>query len=165
VATLDQLTANDGLRLRIRSMSTDDVETVLPIERKLQFHPWRPAHFLDSVRAGKLAVVLETADGPLATMVAYAVVSVGGGEAELLNIGVAPEYQRRGIARRLLEWLIDRIAARADTLFLEVRASNAGAIALYEAMGFNQVGLRPNYYPAAKGREDALIFARTLYED
>lgn len=146
-------------------MTSKDVEAVLAIERLLQFHPWRPAHFLDSIQAGKLTVVLEPVDRPLAEIVAYAVVSVGGGEAELLNIGVAPGYQRRGIARRLLEWLLDRIAARADTLFLEVRESNTGAIALYEALDFNQVGLRPNYYPAAKGREDALIFARTLDAD
>lgn len=152
----------DGARLSLRPMTPADLDSVLAIERRVQFHPWKPAHFTDSIAAGKLAVVLEDGACAPANIAAFAVVSVGGGEADLLNIAVAPEYQRRGLAGQLLEWLMREISARADTLFLEVRVSNTSAIALYEALDFNQVGIRPNYYPAAKGREDALIYARSL---
>ncbi|MCW8196147.1 ribosomal-protein-alanine N-acetyltransferase [Proteobacteria bacterium 005FR1] len=154
--------AADGSHLRLRAMTVADVEAVLALERRVQSHPWKPAHFTDSIIAGKLAVVLEPADGEPTDIMAFAVVSIGGGEADLLNIAVAPECQRRGIARALLECLMGEVGKLADTLFLEVRVSNTGAIALYEALDFNQVGVRPNYYPAAKGREDALIYARNL---
>ena len=73
-----------------------------------------------------------------------------------------PAFQRRGLGRQLLQHLIDELIKRdVLTLWLEVRASNLPAIALYEQLGFNQVSRRPNYYPTASGREDAILMALT----
>jgi ribosomal-protein-alanine N-acetyltransferase len=93
----------------------------------------------------------------------YGILSVAAGESHLLNICVRPEARSRGVGRKMLRHLI-AMARRhdADILFLEVRVSNAAARALYEQEGFNELGTRRSYYPHDKGREDALILARTL---
>ena len=97
------------------------------------------------------------------TLVAFAITQVVLDEATLFNIAVHPSFQRQGHGRHLLEQLIETLETRGiTTLWLEVRASNANAIALYEQLGFNEVSLRRNYYPAANGREDAVIMALPL---
>lgn len=156
----------------IRRMQVEDFPNILPIENRVQSHPWKESHFTNCLQIGNETFVVVTGENDSAgkqraeVIVAFAVVSVGGGEAELLNIAVAPEYQRRGIARYLLESIVAAIKSRADNLFLEVRRSNLAAIELYENLQFNQVGERRNYYPAnnpkAGNREDALIYALTL---
>ena len=81
------------------------------------------------------------------------------GESDMMNIAVHPDYRRRGIARSLVEYLVRELANRgSECLTLEVRASNASAQALYEMLGFQQVGLRKNYY--RNPREDALILRK-----
>ena len=84
-------------------------------------------------------------------------------ESELLNIGVDPRFQQRGVAKAFLTEILTQLKGQADAMFLEVRLSNHKAIALYEGLGFNQVGVRPNYYNTARGREDALIYAIELH--
>ena len=80
-------------------------------------------------------------------------------EADMMNLAVLPEYRRMGIARTLVETLIDHLKQqKVRCLALEVRASNSPAIALYEGMGFSQVGRRPGYYQ--KPKEDALILRK-----
>lgn len=155
----EKLGEADGLALFVRPMTGLDLPAVISIEARVHEFPWRPMHFANCLEEGNPAFVVEEALGENFKIVAYALVSVGGREADLLNVAVAPERRRRGIARLLLKHVIARIAPRADTLFLEVRASNQAAIGLYEQLGFNQVGERPNYYPARQGREDALILA------
>ena len=81
------------------------------------------------------------------------------GESDMMNIAVHPDYRRRGIARSLVEYLIRELANRgSECLTLEVRSSNESAQALYEMLGFQQVGLRKNYY--RNPREDALILRK-----
>ena len=81
------------------------------------------------------------------------------GEADMMNLAVLPDYRRQGIGEKLVISLVERLLENAVTsLTLEVRASNAGAIALYEKLGFQQVGRRPNYYKNPK--EDALILRK-----
>lgn len=88
----------------------------------------------------------------------YLIASYGGGVADLLSIGVASGFQRRGIARQLLQSLLEQLPSQhVDELFLEVRRSNTSAIGLYHQCGLQQVGVRKGYYPAADGREDALV--------
>lgn len=152
--------AADGLRYTIRPMVDADLPEILAIEQRAHSHPWRAEHFENCLKAGYLALVVYPPAG--AGPVAYALASAGGGQADLLNIVVAPEAQRRGIARSLLLFLLGLLGDSVDSVFLEVRASNHGAIRLYEEMGFNQVGLRRDYYPAADGREDALVLALAL---
>ena len=81
------------------------------------------------------------------------------GEADMMNLAVAPEYRRKGIAEKLVMELVESLRQRqVSSLTLEVRASNAPAIALYEKLGFTQVGRRPGYYRSP--REDALILRK-----
>ena len=81
------------------------------------------------------------------------------GETDMMNIAVAPNYRRQGVAEALIAQLVQRLKEKGNhCLTLEVRASNAAAIALYEKLGFSQVGRRPNYYRSPK--EDALILRK-----
>ncbi len=84
-------------------------------------------------------------------------------EAHLLNLSVAKDYQKQGLGRILLEYMI-QIAKnnQAANMFLEVRASNSSAIALYENLGFNEMAVRRGYYPAKHSREDAILMGLAL---
>jgi ribosomal-protein-alanine N-acetyltransferase len=85
------------------------------------------------------------------------------GEAHLLNLGIAHDWQSQGLGRKFLRHLIEVARVdRADMMFLEVRPSNAKAIQLYLSEGFNEIGMRRNYYPAASGREDAILMGLSL---
>ena len=93
----------------------------------------------------------------------HGVLSVAAGEAHLLNVCVHPDCQGNGFGRNIVEYLITRARqGEATTMFLEVRPSNQVACNLYEDLGFNEVGIRENYYPAYVGREDALVLAKEL---
>ncbi len=96
-------------------------------------------------------------------MAGYGIMSVGAGEAHILNVCIRDEYRCRGFARKMLLYLLDR--ARASGMyeaFLEVRPSNTAAANLYYSMGFEQVGVRRGYYQATVGREDAAVLRRVL---
>ena len=112
--------------------------------------------FADCLAAGHECRVALAASGAL---VAYGVLSLAAGEATLLAMAVAPRWQRAGHGRALARHMIGRARlGGAGTVFLEARASNAGAIGLYRSLGFVDVGRRPRYYPAPAGaREDARV--------
>lgn len=150
--------ASSPLAVHLRPMTLADLPSVLRIEQAVQSHPWRESHFVNCLQQSGFALVAVNE----ANLVGYGLVSQGGGEADLLNLAVVAECQGRGVATQLLRRLISHAATVADTLFLEVRESNGSAQALYEKMGFNQVGERPNYYPAQRGREAAFIYALSL---
>jgi ribosomal-protein-alanine N-acetyltransferase len=116
-------------------------------------------NFADSLKAGYSMWVRE-ADGDI---IGYYVMTAAGGEAHLLNLTIAPSWRRHGLGRDLLEHCVVRAADhKADDLFLEVRTSNAAAIALYRSSGFVDLAVRRGYYPARDGREDALIMRKAL---
>ena len=93
----------------------------------------------------------------------YAVLMVALDEAHLLNFAVASEWQSQGIGRAFLGHMIQVAKdAGAQIVYLEVRPSNNAARHLYRKMGFQQIAIRPEYYPAASGREDALFLGLTL---
>jgi ribosomal-protein-alanine N-acetyltransferase len=96
-------------------------------------------------------------------MAGYTVVAIAAGEAHLLNLSVAAPWQRRGIGREILEFAL-RLARDygARKVILEVRPSNAAALALYAAGGFAEIGVRRGYYPAGDSREDAIVLELTL---
>ena len=164
----DQVVCRDGgvagrdelpVGVSARPMTAADLERVMAIEELAYPHPWSIGNFADSLAAGYDAWVFEDEHG----WVGYAILMWAIDEAHLLNLCVAPELQRRGLGRRLLQWLIDDVAARgAGTMLLEVRPSNLAARALYLASGFATVGLRKGYYPAGAEREDALVMSRSL---
>jgi ribosomal-protein-alanine N-acetyltransferase len=144
---------------QIRSMRRSDLAQVAAIEQSAYEFSWSPGIFRDCLRAGHTCWVLESGD----EIMGYGVLSTGAGEAHVLNVCVAPAYQGQGHGRRLLRRLLD--TARwygAERVFLEVRPSNVAAQTLYESAGFNEIGRRPNYYPARVGREDAVVMAMDL---
>ncbi len=146
----------------IRPMRHEDLAHVSDIERRSYEFPWSHGVFRDCLLAGYQCVVLER-DGDLA---GYSILSVAAGEAHILNLCIEPAYRSRGYGARLL----DDILFRARTLsvreiFLEVRPSNANAIALYKKRGFHQVANRPAYYQSHEGREDAAVLSKKLTTD
>lgn len=149
-------------KLNYRPMQEQDLSAVMAIEQLSYQHPWTSGIFQDCLKAGYSCWLLEEG----VEMLGYGVISAAVGEAHLLNLCIHPAHQGRGLGRSLLEHLL-KIARyyRAETLFLEVRPSNKAAYQLYVRMGFNEVGMRRNYYPAengGNGREDALIMALSL---
>ena len=143
----------------LRPMREADLPDVMAIEQRAYAFPWTQGVFRDCLLANHPAWVLAQ-DGEL---IGYAVLSVAADEAHVLNLCIAPEVQGRGHGRRLLRALLLLARRRgAQRVFLEVRPSNAPAIALYHDEGFNEIGRRPRYYPAKDGREDALVMALEL---
>jgi ribosomal-protein-alanine N-acetyltransferase len=144
----------------IRPMHEVDLDKVMAIEPHAYKHPWTKGIFRDCLRVGYSSWVIENEHGEID---GYGVMSVGVGEAHILNLTVAPEMQGQGLGKMLLNHFIERARDyHLDTLLLEVRPSNKTAIAIYDKAGFNEVGVRNNYYPAKNGREDALILALSL---
>lgn len=138
-----------------RAMRVDDLDRVMAVEAGAYSHPWSRGNFIDSLAAG-YDTELRLAEPD--RLIGYVVAMRGVAETHLLNITVAPAWQRRGHARALLARLVAQCRARADeALWLEVRQSNAAARALYADTGFAEVGLRRGYYPADRGREDAVV--------
>ncbi|MBO0638156.1 ribosomal protein S18-alanine N-acetyltransferase [Pantoea agglomerans] len=143
----------------ISLLTPDDLAQAFAIECRSHAFPWSEKTFASNQGERFINLRLDV-DGQMA---AFAITQVVLDEASLFNIAVDPAFQRRGLGRQLLQHLIDELIKRdVLTLWLEVRASNLPAIALYEQLGFNQVSRRPNYYPTASGREDAILMALTL---
>ena len=142
-----------------RPMCPNDLDRVLVIERSAYEFPWSRAIFLDCLRVGYGCWIMELGG----RTAGYGVMSLGAGESHILNLCIAPDLQRRGLGRDMLHHLLDiSRERRADTAFLEVRPSNLAARNLYAQAGFDDVGVRRNYYPARSGREDAIIMALAL---
>lgn len=151
---------NPGAEFPIRPMQESDLEDVLAIERRAYPFPWTAGILRDSLRAGYSCWIVEDESGAIR---AYAFLSMAAGEAHILNLCVDPDFQRRGLGRRLLDHLqFVAEAAGTELLLLEVRKSNAAAIALYLSAGFRKLGQRKNYYPAENGGEDAWLLGLDL---
>ena len=145
-----------------RPMRDGDLASVAALEAQIHAAPWTIGNFRDALAAGYAARVGER-DGRI---VAYGVLMLGPGEAQILNLSVVPEVRRQGLGRELLRYFVDDARwLHAGQIFLEVRASNLAAIALYETEGFAPVARRLSYYPGADveaPREDALVMRRSL---
>lgn len=143
----------------LRSMRIADLSVVTEIERSAYEFPWTFGIFRDCVHHGYACTVLEADD----IILGYGVMSVAVQECHLLNICVRPAEQRRGHGERIVSALLDMARERsAHVAFLEVRPSNEAAHRLYSRLGFNEIGVRPRYYPARGEREDAIVLAREL---
>ncbi|MGB5080978.1 MAG: ribosomal protein S18-alanine N-acetyltransferase [Burkholderiales bacterium] len=144
---------------RFEPMAEGDLRRVLEIEASIYAFPWTLGNFRDSLRAGYGCWVYR--DGR--ELIGYAVLVLAAGEAHLLNLSVAAHAQGRGHGGRLLGNVIGLARDRgAKLLFLEVRPSNDAGRRLYAAHGFRRVGVRRAYYPAHRGREDALVLSLDL---
>ncbi len=140
-------------------MTEADLREVFEIERAIYAFPWTPGNFRDSLRAGYSCWVYRDAED----LIGYAVLILAAGEAHLLNLSVAARVQSRGHGRSLLDNVVGVARERGTkVLFLEVRPSNEAGQRLYSGHGFTQVGVRRGYYPAQRGREDALVLSLPL---
>lgn len=144
---------------RFRRMMEGDLPAVEAIERAVYTHPWTVGNFSDSLTAGYHCWILEL-EGDVA---GYGVIMIAAGEAHLLNLSIAAPLQRRGLGGSFLRFVV-KLAQdyNAQTLYLEVRASNAAGRALYAQHGFVEIGVRRAYYPAGAGREDAVTMEKKL---
>jgi ribosomal-protein-alanine N-acetyltransferase len=140
-------------------MRESDLRAVLEIEESLYEFPWTLGNFRDSLRAGYACWVVREGR----RVIGYAVLMLAAGEAHLLNLSIAAHSQRRGHGRGLLHCLVQLAREqKSKLLFLEVRPTNQVGQRLYSGYGFKQIGVRRGYYPARKGREDALVLALDL---
>lgn len=145
--------------IKIRPMFAADLDAVIANEFTGYDFPWTRGVFSDCLKVGNQCWVLEQ-DGEI---LGHAIVTIGAGEAHLLNVCVRASEQGGGLGRELVMHALGRAhAAGADALFLEVRPSNNRAGQLYDSMGFNEVGVRKNYYPAHLGYEDARVLVLDL---
>jgi len=145
---------------QLRVMQASDLDAVLQVEQNAYTHPWTRAVFNDTLQAGYQAQMLLREQDVLG----YFVAMQGVDEVHLLNITVAPQYQMQGWAVVIMQALHTWArSVLAQWSWLEVRVSNARAIHLYQRFGYQQVGLRKNYYPAGHGRrEDAIVMSMQL---
>lgn len=141
----------------IRPMTAADVPSVAALEKLCFSDPWSVSSIASELDNPLSLWLVWEEDGAAA---AYLGVQRVPPQADVMNVAVSPTLRRRGIARALFAEL-ERRLPEIDELFLEVRASNSGAIALYRTLGFEQVGRRPNYY--LDPREDALILRKELF--
>jgi ribosomal-protein-alanine N-acetyltransferase len=146
-------------RVDLRPMHEFDIPVIAAIEKAAYQFPWSEGIFRDCLRVGYVCRVLDVG-GDLG---GYGIMSVGAGEAHILNVCIRDQFRSRGFARKVMVYLLERArAAGMSEAFLEVRPSNVAAARLYHSLGFEQVGIRRGYYQASVGREDAAVLRRVL---
>lgn len=161
MSSLPQAPARYGAPLTFAPMRANDVDEVSRVEDDAYPFPWTRGNFLDSLASGYVARIAREADGRLA---GYFLLMPAVDDMHLLNVTVRPDLQGCGIGRQLLDKVcaLTREAGIAAVL-LEVRPSNQNALSIYRHIGFTQIGLRRNYYPAAgQSREDAIVMRLEL---
>src|SRR5699024_4647953 len=142
-------------------MQAEDIESVLALEQQAFSHPWSRQLYVDALTSYECWLMYQGN-----RHVGHGMISRVFDDAHLLNIAMAVEQQGQGLGGQLLEHLMPRATERGCVAcFLELRASNQSAYRLYERFGFNEIGRRRDYYPAAGGNEDALVMVCTLFAD
>jgi len=142
-----------------REMQIDDLDAVIQIETVNFPFPWTAGNFKDSINSGHICLVLEIDQ----TLIGYTILMMVLDEAHLLNISVSSAWKGKGWGRYLLNHTMQISREQGGlNMFLEVRPSNVSAITLYESIGFNEMGVRPGYYPAHNGRENAVLMGVAL---
>ncbi len=146
-------------KLTFRVMEVSDLDCVVENETRSYAFPWTRGVFADCLRSRhECWVAIRESD-----VLGHGVLSVGAEEAHLLNVCVRRDEQGQGLGRQIVVHMLDRAARRgARVVYLEVRPSNRVAAALYASLGFVEIGLRRDYYPAELGNEDARVLSLTL---
>lgn len=149
----------EQIKPTVRPMREHDLARVHTIERRAYQFPWSVGVFTDCLRVGYSCWVISEDD----LMTGYGIMSIAVQECHILNLCIDPLQHRNGYATVLLAHMLGAaVGHQASIAYLEVRPSNVAAIRLYEQAGFNQVGLRTDYYPARDGREDAFVMSKQL---
>ncbi|MEL7401191.1 MAG: ribosomal protein S18-alanine N-acetyltransferase [Pseudomonadota bacterium] len=140
--------------MQLQPLSVQHFPSVMALELKAHSHPWSETN-MESALSRHRCWGLFDAD----CLLGFTIFSLVLDEAELLDCVIDPALQGRGLGNRLLELSLLELQGAAQRIYLEVRESNAPAIALYQNHGFVEVGIRRDYYPSVSGREDALLMA------
>jgi ribosomal-protein-alanine N-acetyltransferase len=145
--------------LVLRPMQESDLPIIMAIEERAYPYPWALANFKDCLKHNYDCWVYEQNEH----IIAYTVLMLVLDELSILNVCVNPFHQRQGLGAALLNTIENLAVERGMTnCFLEVRPSNKAALKLYQKQGFHEIGLRKRYYPAATGREDAIVMAKAI---
>ena len=153
------MTGNPHIK-HLRKMLTEDLDKVMQGELAAYPYPWTRINFEDCLRNNAYSCWVFEREN---LFCGHLVISAAVKEAHILNLCVYPVFQGKGWGRKILKEaeLIVR-EKQAETCFLEVRPSNKAGVYLYQTEGYNEIGLRKNYYPADNGREDAIVMAKSL---
>ena len=144
---------------KIHCLKIDDLDAIVKIENNCHLSPWSRKNFIDSHDAKNLFKVLKIEDD----IIGYYISLFAMDESQLLNITVKSESQQKGFGQLMLKNLFsDCRKAKITNIFLEVRKSNLSAIKLYEKNGFNEIGIRNNYYRNKGAKEDAILMGLVL---
>ncbi len=147
--------------MRLRPAVNSDIPALLTVEKAAASHPWSEALF-ESCFSDRYFNQLILSDS--GAVVGFYIAEFLAGDASLFDIAVHPSHQGQGLGRQLLLHFLQRgFELGAEQFFLEVRASNAPAIALYQSAGFIECCVRRNYYRSATGCEDAIVMMRAGY--
>lgn len=140
-------------------ITLSDFDVIYNIEKKAYPIPWSEKIMSSMVSGNEYKIKITYYD----KVVAYVFIMIALDESTVLNITVDPDYQSKGLGRKLLQYVKAELNKKGIiSIFLEVRESNRNALALYESEGFHEIDIRKNYYPTKKGREDAIIMACML---
>lgn len=146
-------------RLRLRPVTSSDLEDILAIEKVSYRYPWTPRFFLQELRVPCARSLLGMINGK---PVGYVIYWLLPSEIDIHNLAVHPDHRRQGIGRSLLQAVVDEAKhERRSRITLEVRKSNAAAQRLYESAGFVSQGIRKGYY--SDDGEDAVIMALEIH--
>ena len=147
--------------MSIRLMQESDLDAVMVNENAAYEFPWS-ASIMESNQKRHYCVVFEAPyeSAEQTKILGHAILSTVVDEASVLNIAVSPKAQRQHIGYQLMENILAHaVSKNCVEVFLEVRESNRPAFTMYHQFGFNEVGIRNNYYPSRQGREDAILLA------
>lgn len=170
----DHSSVGSEAELSFLPMQPADLDEVLKIESVSHIHPWTKGNFSDSLAAGHWAYCIrpqvdQVVKGSYldpSILWAYCILFPAVDELHLLNITVSPRLRKLGLGQRMMS-AIEGVAAqqKMPRIILEVRPTNTAALALYQRLGYEQIGIRKNYYPASSetgSREDALVMAKSI---
>ena len=170
----DSSPGKGAAELSFMPMQAADLDEVLKIESVSHIHPWTKGNFSDSLAAGHWAYCIRPQVDQMvkgsyldpAVLWAYCILFPAVDELHLLNITVSPHLRKLGLGQRMMA-AIEGVAAqqKMPRIILEVRPTNSAAVSLYQRLGYEQIGVRKNYYPAnpeTGSREDALVMAKSI---
>lgn len=144
---------------KINFYDKEDLDEIVNIENKSHLTPWTKKNFTDADDANNLFKVLKSESNIIGYYIALFVAE----ECQLLNITVRLELKKKGFGQLMLKNLVEECRKKnIINIFLEVRLSNSSAIRLYEKNGFNEIGVRNNYYKNKEGKEDAILMGLSI---
>ena len=153
------LTPENTNNFCVREISLGDLDGIVQIERAVNPFPWGEEALRDTIVSGGYHFISLREEMAVGFLLSNFVLD----EAQLLLIGVSPDWQGAGVGGQLLKELINRSRDQGQKLiYLEVRSGNERAIRLYRSLGFIDIGVRRDYYPGLVGREDAIVMSLQL---